>query len=360
MTESSGSTYAQTTLRGPAPRSAWLELIEADPDAMPTQSPEWLDSLCASGRYVDASQCYQLSDGRRALLPMVRRTHRPGWATTLDSMPASWGYGGLLVDGGVTVEAVSAVVDNLVTQAPLRIHLRPNPLHADVWAAAMAGRRGVSTKPSCAHVLDLGGGFDTVWQERFNRATRSKIRRAERKGVVVETDTTGRLLPELHALLRMSVDRWAARQHEPARLAQARFARRDPLSKLQNIAKHLGGSCQVSVARFHGQPVAAMLDLHGRNAHSTRGAMDMELELASHTEANRLLQSVAIAAACQAGCGTYHMGESGQSPGLSYFKSQFGAVAHHYDEYFIELLPLHRLDQLARTSAKRVLGFHDV
>ena len=358
MTGASGSTGAQMIRGWPAPRRAWRELIAADPDALPTQSPEWLDSLCANGRYVDASQCYELSDGRRALLPMVRRANRSGWASTLDSMPASWGFGGLLVEGGVTAAAVSAVVDDLVTRAALRVHLRPNPLHADVWAAAMAGRRGVSTKPSCAHVLDLSGGFATVWQERFKAATRSQVRKAERMGVVVETDTTGRLLPELHALLRTSVDRWAGRQHEPARLAQARFARRDPPAKLQTIAERLGGSCQVSVARFHGHPVAAILVLQGRNAHYTRGAMDEEL--ASQTQANRLLHKVAIAAACQAGCGKYHMGESGESAGLSQFKSRFGAVAHPYHEYFIERVPLTRLDQLARTSAKRVLGFHDV
>jgi lipid II:glycine glycyltransferase (peptidoglycan interpeptide bridge formation enzyme) len=206
-------------------------------------------------------------------------------------------------------------------------------------------------------VLDLSGGFDTVWQQRFKAATRSQVRKAERMGVVVETDTTGRLLPELHALLRTSVDRWARRQHEPARLAQARFARRDPPTKLQAIAERLGGSCRVSVARLDGHPVAAILVLQGRNAHYTRGAMDEEL--ASHTQANRLLHKVAIAAACEAGCGTYHMGESGASAGLSQFKSRFGAVAHPYHEYFVERLPLHRLDQLARTAAKRVLGFHD-
>lgn len=358
MRGTSGSKRAPTTLSGSVPRQVWHELIGADPDALPTQSPEWLDSLCASGRYLDASQYYELQDGRRALLPMVRRAHLSGWASTLDSMPASWGFGGLLVEGGVTVEAVSTVVDDLVARNALRVHLRPNPLHAEVWAAAMTGRRGVSSKPSNAHVLDLSGGFDTVWQQRFKSSTRSQVRKAERMGVVVETDTTGRLLPDLHTLLRTSVDRWAGRQHEPARLAQARFARRDPPAKLQTIASHLGGSCQVSVARFDGHPVAAVLVLRGRNAHYTRGAMDEEL--ATQTQANRLLHKVAIEAACESGCRSYHMGESGESAGLSQFKSRFGAVAHPYDEYFIERLPLTRLDQLARTSAKRALGFRDV
>jgi lipid II:glycine glycyltransferase (peptidoglycan interpeptide bridge formation enzyme) len=175
--------------------------------------------------------------------------------------------------------------------------------------------------------------------------------------VVIETDSTGRLLPELQSLLHMSVDRWAAHQHEPSRLAQARFAWRDPPAKLQAIAAHLGTSCRVSVARFEGRPVAAILVLQGGNAHYTRGAMDEAL--AGRTHANRLLHKVAIEAACQAGCGTYHMGDSGQSVGLSHFKSRFGAVAHPYHEYFLERVPLNRLDQLARTSVKRALGIRD-
>jgi Acetyltransferase (GNAT) domain len=357
MTHSTGPA-AQLTRGEPAPRRLWDQLVAADADALPTQSPGWLDALCADGRYVDASACYELSDGRRALLPLVRRAHRPEWASTLGSMPASWGFGGLVVEGGVTADAVTSVVDDLVSRGALRVRLRPNPLHADAWAVATAGRRGVATTPSCAHVLDLRGGFTTVWEQRFRSSTRSHVRKAERMGVVVETDTTGRLLPELHALLRMSVDRWAEHQHEPARLAQARFERRDPLTKLQSIAAHLGGSCRVSVARFEGAPVAAILVLQGRNAHYTRGAMDEEL--ASHTQANKLLHSVAIEAACRAGCRSYHMGESGASPGLAQFKSRFGAVAHPYQEYFIERAPLTRLDRLARTSAKRVLGFRDV
>ncbi|WP_159083805.1 GNAT family N-acetyltransferase [Nocardioides terrigena] len=357
MTRTSGSMGALTTRVRPAPRRTWRELIAVDPDALPTQSPEWLDSLCADGRYVDASRCYELQDGRRALLPLVRRTHRANRASTLASMPASWGFGGLLVEGGVTVEAVSAVVDDLVGQGALRVRLRPNPLHSDVWTAAMAGRRGVTATPSCAHVLDLGGGFDAVWEQRFKATTRSQVRKAERMGVVVETDTTGRLLPELHALLRTSVDRWASRQHEPARMAQLRFARRDPPAKLRAIAEHLGGSCRVSVARIDGVAVAAILVLQGRNAHYTRGAMDEEL--ASHSQATKLLHKVAIEAACEAGCDTYHMGESGESAGLSQFKSRFGAVAQPYHEYVIERVPLTRLDQLARSSVKRVLGFQD-
>ena len=68
---------APPTVVSPAPRSAWRELVAADPQAMPTQSPEWLDALCADGRYVDASRLYRTADGGSALLPLARRAHRP-------------------------------------------------------------------------------------------------------------------------------------------------------------------------------------------------------------------------------------------------------------------------------------------
>ena len=74
----------------------------------------------------------------------------------------------------------------------------------------------------------------------------------------------------------------------------AKFARRDPPAKLQLIADHLGASCRVSVARYRGRPVAAILVLQGRNAHYTRGAMDEEL--AAHTQATKLLHARAIEA----------------------------------------------------------------
>lgn len=59
----------------PAPRETWWEIIAEDPESVPTQSPEWVEALCRTGKYVDASRLYQVADGRRVLLPLVKRTH---------------------------------------------------------------------------------------------------------------------------------------------------------------------------------------------------------------------------------------------------------------------------------------------
>ena len=340
-------------------RDQWRRLFKADLDALPSQAPEWVDALCVQRGYRDASRLYEMSDGRCAVLPLVRRTGLSGWLGTAESMPSSWGFGGPIAPDGVTTDLVGAVLDDLCRALTCRAHLRPNPLHASAWASAAAGRRSVHPLPRRAHVLDLAGGFDVVWNERFKPATRTKVRRAERLGVVVRTDTSGELVGMFHELLRRAFDRWADQQHEPHWMAQYRGRYRDPLDKFQVFAERLGDGCRISVAWYDGRPAAAVLVLQSANvAHYTRGAMDKPLAASSF--ANYLLHARAIQAACEQGCRSYHMGESGSSAGLSRFKENFGARAYSYAEYRIERIPVSRFEAMAKAVVKKAIGFRDV
>ncbi|MGH9188122.1 MAG: hypothetical protein ACRD0U_20310, partial [Acidimicrobiales bacterium] len=246
-------------VRAPAPRDVWWQLLRADPHALPSQSPDWIDCLCEVGGYEDASRLYTSADGHQVVLPLVRRSYTPVGPSVLESMPAGWGFGGLVAPGGVTPAAVATVFDDLLKQPALRVHIRPNPLHAAAWqtAACPGRRRAVTTVPCCAHVLDLAGGFEHIWRHRFRSTVRNQVRRAERMGVVVETDSSGRLVPVFHALLVQSFDRWARLQHEPPWLGRYRGHRRDPLGKFQVMAARLGEALRVSVAWHDGRPVAA-------------------------------------------------------------------------------------------------------
>ncbi|MDX6665945.1 MAG: hypothetical protein QOG68_2151, partial [Solirubrobacteraceae bacterium] len=170
-------------------------------------------------------------------------------------------------------------------------------------------------------------------------------------------DSTGRLVPVFYGLLELSVRRWAIQQNEPLALARWRAQRRDPLAKFVAIASALGDRLRVWVAWKDGAPAAAMLVLLGANASDTRGAMDKVL--AAPTNANDLLQWLAIEDACQAGCRSYHLGESGSSRSLAHFKEKFGARPVAYSEYRIERLPLTRAEGLSRALVKRTLGFRD-
>lgn len=346
----------ETLVTTPVPRAAWRELLTTDPEAMPGATPEWIDCVCGTGRYLDASRMYQLDSGQRMVLPMVRRTGPVKIAGLEASLPPAWGIAGLLAERPPSVADVAAVIDDLAARPALRIAVRPNPRRGQLWAAACPP--GITVVPRRAHVLDLDGGFDQVWTTRFPSRTRGKIRKAERAGVSVECDMTGRFVPDFYDLYQQSVTRWATRQKEPRALAYWRATRRDPIERLRHMAGTMGRQCQIWLARLDGEPIAGMIVLRGgNNAHYTRGAMNAEL--AGPSQANYLLFSRAIEDACRGGAAQFHMGESGTSSSLSFFKERFGAVAHEYAEYRFERLPITRMDGLLRQVVKRAVGFEE-
>ena len=336
---------AMARCTSPAPRDAWTELVRTTPDALVFQTPEWTDCLCAAGRYRDASRLYETRDGRRLLVPMVRRAGM-AWPFRLEaSLPYGWGFGGIVVSHPLAASDVSGVLDDLRGDGAVRVSLRPNPLSAQAWAEGAPPRIG-SVRRS-AHILDLEGGFDEIWQRRFSRSARRATRKAERSELTVTCDTSGALVPVFYSLYLMSVDRWAGQTGEPLWLARRRAALREPEEKFRRVAEHLGEACQIWVAWLGDRPAATVVVLrHGRSASYWRGAMDTEL--AGRSQANYLLHSRAIEEACRAGCRYYHMGETGASESLAEFKARFGARPYDYLEYRIERLPLTAMSERVR------------
>ena len=350
-----GSGKPSVRVTSPAPRDTWHALVREDRDALLSQTPEWMDCVVAFGGHEDASRLYELPDGRQAVLPMVRRTGLAGRVAGSASFPAGWGVGGLVAPGGVEVEDARAVFADLSSRPGLRTSLRPSPMQASAWAAARPD--GIAVVPRLAHTLDLDGGFERVWTERFTGTARTAVRKAEKSGLTVELDTTGRLLPVLYELYERSLTRWATQQNEPRFLARWRAQHRDPVEKLELLARRLGDACRIWIAWQGDRPAAGILVLQGANAHYTRGAMDKDV--AGPTRANYLLHRLAIADACEAGCRHYYMGESGTSQSLGQFKTRLGALPWAHAEYHIERLPLTAIDSGARGLVKRAIGFRD-
>jgi hypothetical protein len=266
----------------PAPRDAWRALLGEADDALAFQTPEWTDCLCATGRYEDASRLYETRDGRRLLVPMVRRT---GWASPLRlqaSLPYGWGFGGIVASRPLEASDVAEVLHDLEAVGAARLSLRPNPLSAHAWdEGAPAGVRRVQRT---AHVLDLGGGFTDV-RARFSSSARRAVRRAERSRLAVTCDTSGAHSSVFHSLYRRSVERWARKGREPLWLARRRAALREPEEKLRRVAAHLGEACQIWVAWLDGLPAASVVVLrHSHSASYWRGAMDTEV--AGRTQPN--------------------------------------------------------------------------
>jgi hypothetical protein len=333
----------------------WLRLMQADPEAMPYQSPAWIDSICAMGGYRDVSRFYDFGRGRHYVMPLVARSGLSSVLNTASSLPPAWGIGGLIGSAVPHVDELGAIFADLRDLPYQRIKIRPNPRDGELWAAARPD--SVLAVPRLAHVLDLEGGFDHVWTKRFSGNTRNAVRKAEKLGIVTQSDTSGALLPVFYELLQRSFDHWAAKQNEPRLLTRLRGGMRDPIEKFQTIVDKLGEDCRIWAAWVDGRPAAAIFVLQQHNVNDARGAMDRAL--VGSTGANDLIQKLAIEHAANAGCRYYHMGESGTSASLALFKARFGAAPYAYAEYIIEKLPITRLDAGLRAMVKRVIGFKD-
>ncbi|MFF9133032.1 GNAT family N-acetyltransferase [Streptomyces sp. NPDC014806] len=338
----------------PAPRATWWELADGDPASHATQTPAWLDCVCATGPYRDVSRLYDFGDGGRAVLPLVAHRRPPGrWATEA-SWPGEWGIGGPVTAGDFGPAQAAAVFADLAARPALRVAVRFRPEDAHLWARCTPA--GFRLEEHRAHVLDLDGGFAAVWERRFDQGVRRGVRRAERSGLQVEVDRTGRLVPAFYDLFEQSIVRWAARQHEPLALARWRRTHAFPRHRLETVAARLGESCAIWMAWYAGEPAAAIVVLrHGRHALFWRAAMNRDL--AHPTRANHLLHRLAIEEACEAGCRRYDMGGSAQGASLARFKQSFGTEEFPSPLYYRERLPLHAADRALRRAAKRAIGF---
>jgi hypothetical protein len=342
------------TAIGPEARPLWRHAVARDPDALVSQTPQWMDCACASGHYEDVTRAYAGADGHYLILPLARRRFARGLGA-VTSMPFGWGTGGLVGSRRARREDVAAVVADVLAERPLFVGLRPAPGVAGIWAATLP--REAARTHYMAQTVDLGNGFDAVWS-RVAPTVRSHARKAERRGVSVERDDTGRLMPVFDALYRKSVDRWAQQQHEPLWLARWRARHRDPPQKFATVADRLDGACRVWVAWRQGEAIAAIVVLvHNGNATMWRSAMDKEA--ARGTGATELLHRMAISEACTESRRFYHLGDSAPSSALARNKRGFGAVDVHYWGYRFERVPLTAVDRFVRTQAKRLIGFRD-
>jgi hypothetical protein len=321
----------------PAPRDEWEEVIASSSDTLAFHAPGWVDAVCASGSWSDVTHLFEAASGGRLLVPMVERSRVPRAAIRRASLPYGWGFGGVVATPQVTPDEFGAVVEFLAQNAVHPLTIRPNPLLRGRWSERIPSG-GAATVARAAHVLDLDGGFDYVFEKRFKSRARTAVRRAERSGVTAECDTTGRLVPVFYDLYGKSLKRWSRRGHLPAWLARRSGETRDPRQKFEDVAARLGDACRVWVAYAEGRPAAALICLvRGKAASYWRGCIDEEI--ASRTRASYLVQKLAIEDACGAGCLHYHMGETGDSASLAQFKEGFGARLHRYDEYRMEGAP---------------------
>ncbi|QHC32660.1 lipid II:glycine glycyltransferase FemX [Streptomyces sp. HF10] len=320
----------------PLTRAVWEQALRQDPQAMATQTPGWLDAICAEGPWAEAGRLYRWDDGTRIVLPLVTHTGPPGpGSPELASWPTEWGVGGPLCPDGPPTSAHTAAVLADLADVPGRVRLRIGPLTAGPWAEAVPERAGRT--PRTTHVVDLAGPAG-AWRQRLHPGARRSMRKAARSGLDVTRGSTAHDLEVFYALYQQSMDRWATRSGEPADQVRRRIEARDPLRKLRTVRDRLGGACSVWTAWYRGEPAASVILLRqGRQAKYWRGAMSQPL--AAPTRANHLLHELALQEAADAGCTHYHMGDS-HPGGVTRFKESLGARPYPTPAYLLPAAPL--------------------
>lgn len=333
----------------PVPRPLWRELSQIDNHALATQSAEWIDAVTSVHDYEDASRAYEFTDGQVIVLPLVRRRGRTG---ELASLPEDWGFGGVLSQRPPTPDALRLIIQDLKANRPARLYIRPNPMDAGLWAVAVGDT--LPSKAVNARVLDIREGFDNVWAKQFSGKTRNQIRKAEKSGIAVDCDSSGRLSQLFYQLYQLSVHRWVGKRGMISRLRAARLLSRNTVEKFNAIAEALSTNCQTWMAWRDGQPIAGIMVIRSSyHAQYVFGAMNKEL--ASPVNANDLLHRLAIEDACRAGLWTYHMGTSGDNDALAHFKARFGAKEVTFRTYCHIGSPVARAGETLFAAAKKVI-----
>lgn len=322
---------AQPSVVSPVPRATWDAVLASDPGATALQTPEYFAGVLAGTGGRDASRLYVLADGRRLVLPLVRQRSVPGLARLAD-YPGGFGHGSLLATGGLRDSDVRTVVRDLRGQA-LSVRLGGGHHTAEQWGAGVGD--GVTAEPRRVDVIDLTPGWDEVFGHGFSRSARYNVRKAERAGVEVERDTTGRLIGVFYDLYLSWVERSLARSSLPAPVARWSALKQEPRRKFEAVAAELGEKCRVFVAWHQGRPVASCITLvHGRHAIGWRSYSIKDLS--GPVCANNLVQARALADAAASGCHVFDLGQSGETASLLSYKRSLGASARPVVDLRIE------------------------
>ena len=338
-----GSGNGHPAVTTPVPREVWESLYRSDENAVVSQSLAWRDAVFASGRYHDVSVLYEFPSGRQVVMPLARRRRQP---TAVASWPQVWGIGGPITQGGKVSPVEAAVVlRDVARRGTLAAAIT---LRHDADKAWLGQARQFHVEERGSYVVDLAGGFGEVWQLRFRSSTRRAVLKAERSGLEVEIDRSGRLLDVFYDLYQKSLSRWAAAQREPlwfTRLRMNRVSYTTP-GHLALVARHFGADCATWVAWYKGQPAAANIILQsGAYVKYWRGAMDKEI--AAPVRANDLLHRLAIEEACREGYRFYDTGGAEPGSSLARFKVNLGATPLFTHELRAERLPVSRARRLS-------------
>jgi CelD/BcsL family acetyltransferase involved in cellulose biosynthesis len=282
-------------------------LADAAPRATFYHTRVWLESLAAAYPRM-ALRCLLADDGGRV------RGFMPFFVSRRGPFRAAWSlpfgtYGGPVSDAGD--------VDRALLDAYRRELSRPGMIEAG-WVDFhnSAPDTGTAAQAAVTHIVDLAGGFDTVWSERFDKPRRRRVRRAEEHGVEVRR---ARGEEDVHRFLdvyRQRLDAWKTGSGHPGELFLELVRRGGGNRAVLFVASHEDGVVGGHLNLYHRKSVIAWYGMA-----SVRG---------DELNAGTLLYARCIRDACESGYADYNLGASLGKRSLIEYKESLGGVEYRY------------------------------
>jgi hypothetical protein len=258
----------------------------------------------------------RFSDGKKAIIPMARKTAYRGIISTLITSPAGT-YGGWISSDALEIHHVYLLVEYLLSRKSIRWRINPFDINTPVFlpAGAIANMSGTSMSSismDYTYVIDTTVGFSAVEAE-ISKSNLRSVRRAFRLGIEV--------------FEARSQKEWADFFDIYSDALQRRGANATPNYRLSFFEKIRGigyPNVQLRLAIHKNKPIAGMLFLKSPTQISVWHAATKTDYL--HLNPFSLLVYFALEEACRAGITWFDFNRNGRHAGVAHSKEHFGGI----------------------------------
>jgi CelD/BcsL family acetyltransferase involved in cellulose biosynthesis len=169
------------------------------------------------------------------------------------------------------------------------------------------------------HLIDLSGGFESLWEQTIERQRKKRTRRAERLGVNVRRSRSLEDLRRYYQIYSARVGSWGAGIRYPEELFAKLFETGDD-------------SVRLYVAECEDRIVGGHLNFYYKGV--VTAWTGMTTPESTQTQAGTLLYIHCLREACEEGFRVYNLGGSLNKRSLIEYKESLGGAPYEYTQYY--------------------------
>ncbi|MDH3214726.1 MAG: GNAT family N-acetyltransferase [Candidatus Krumholzibacteria bacterium] len=283
------------------------EIARGSPDATFFQTSTWIESVHNSFANLEC-RCLVARAGGTIVGYLPFFVIRRGMVRRYWSLP----FG---TYGGAVVLADRSVAD-LLTDRYLQLRQQPGACEV-----ALVDYQNIVRAPSLpvekvvTQLLDLRGGFESVWSSQFDKSKRRQTRKAKREGIEILVSRSPDEVRQYHSIYAQRCVEWQQRM-------------RYPESLFVELVRTGGERVKLFLARAGDTILGGHLNFYfGDTVIAWNGVTTVD---SRSTQVSTLLYSTCIRHACENGYRRYNLGASLGKESLMLYKESLGGVQYPY------------------------------